>query len=278
MSHYTVLVVSKSPDEVEGLLVPFNEELRTDPRDGDDIDLADVTEFYATATSEGSEEVRVALAAGNPTPALNRWFGEDNWRRREDGTFVEVTTYNPDSKWDWYQIGGRWAGKFLLKDGSASDQAQVRDIDFAGMRAARRLRALETLDRYRKAVETFGPLPSRDWVKLPADSPEFAQRKAEFWDHGAVKALMGFSGPLDWEDVEHLEQSPDGWVLSEEVQAVVGWAVLTHDGHWLEQGSMGWFGMSDTTMSSRIGYLEVAGAYVEGLDDDVWLTNVDVHI
>jgi hypothetical protein len=27
-----------------------------------------------------------------------------------NGTGKETTTYNPDSKWDWYRIGGRWDG------------------------------------------------------------------------------------------------------------------------------------------------------------------------
>ena len=25
-----------------------------------------------------------------------------------------LTTYNPQSKWDWYEIGGRWSGLLIL--------------------------------------------------------------------------------------------------------------------------------------------------------------------
>lgn len=28
-----------------------------------------------------------------------------------------MSTYNPNSKWDWYQLGGRWSGFFKLKAG-----------------------------------------------------------------------------------------------------------------------------------------------------------------
>jgi hypothetical protein len=63
-----------------------------------------------------------------------------------------LSTYNPFSKWDWYQIGGRWQGTLKLKDGSIGeigrkslldsdifyddtrcDSALVKDIDFDSM-------------------------------------------------------------------------------------------------------------------------------------------------
>ena len=31
----------------------------------------------------------------------------------KDGNII--STYNPDSKWDWYEIGGRWSGMLLIK-------------------------------------------------------------------------------------------------------------------------------------------------------------------
>lgn len=30
-----------------------------------------------------------------------------------NGTGIENTTYNPNSKWDWYSLGGRWIEEFL---------------------------------------------------------------------------------------------------------------------------------------------------------------------
>lgn len=39
------------------------------------------------------------------------------WRKDEDGVWREYSTSNPDAHWDWYEIGGRWAGKIVVKDG-----------------------------------------------------------------------------------------------------------------------------------------------------------------
>lgn len=49
----------------------------------------------------------------------------------EDGN--ELSSYNPNAQWDWYQVGGRWSRLLKLKDGSDSvDTAKVSDIDFEG--------------------------------------------------------------------------------------------------------------------------------------------------
>lgn len=37
---------------------------------------------------------------------------------------------NKDSKWDWYEIGGRFENFFILKNGEFSDQALKKDIDW----------------------------------------------------------------------------------------------------------------------------------------------------
>lgn len=81
----------------------------------------------------------------------------------------ELSTYNPNSRWDWYEIGGRWHNILLTKkenkdviDGRASwgnldsnykkapegykwvDGARIKDIDFK--------KAMEFKDTYNKAI------------------------------------------------------------------------------------------------------------------------------
>lgn len=48
----------------------------------------------------------------------------------------EEKTNNPNSKWDWYQIGGRWPGMLKLKNGYV-DQARFGDIDWIAMKKER---------------------------------------------------------------------------------------------------------------------------------------------
>lgn len=41
--------------------------------------------------------------------------------------------YNPNAKWDCYQIGGRWSNEILKKDGTKCDTCMLSEVDFKGM-------------------------------------------------------------------------------------------------------------------------------------------------
>lgn len=45
-------------------------------------------------------------------------WNNNAWRKDDDGVWREYSTYNPNSQWDWYEIGGRWAGRLQLKEGA----------------------------------------------------------------------------------------------------------------------------------------------------------------
>ena len=46
----------------------------------------------------------------------------------EDGNLL--SNYNPDSKWDWYAIGGRWNNILITKDGNGTNEDYVSEIDW----------------------------------------------------------------------------------------------------------------------------------------------------
>lgn len=43
------------------------------------------------------------------------WNG-NAYRKDEDGVWREYSTSNPNMEWDWYEVGGRFAGRLVLKD------------------------------------------------------------------------------------------------------------------------------------------------------------------
>lgn len=61
-------------------------------------------------------------------------FGDDwnsnNWHKEADGKWGIYSTYNPDSKWDWYSVGGRWSKSIKTKSGEFVDMAKLDEIDF----------------------------------------------------------------------------------------------------------------------------------------------------
>lgn len=61
-------------------------------------------------------------------------FGKDwngnSWRKDENGVWAIYSTYNPDSKWDGYSVGGRWDKSIKTKSGEFVDMCKFGEIDF----------------------------------------------------------------------------------------------------------------------------------------------------
>ena len=64
------------------------------------------------------------------------WKKVLDWGYKLDDEENLLSTYNPDSKWDWYSIGGRWSGFLRTKEKDDEgnpikvNQAQFKDIDW----------------------------------------------------------------------------------------------------------------------------------------------------
>lgn len=64
------------------------------------------------------------------------WKKVLDWGYKLDDEENLLSTYNPDSKWDWYSIGGRWSGFLCTKEKDDEgnpirvNQAQFKNIDW----------------------------------------------------------------------------------------------------------------------------------------------------
>lgn len=137
MSHFTVLVIGENPEEQ---LAPFDEHIEM-PRyvqytkeqlitKGRDEISAYRDGIYAeyladpVGYSKGSNDAHINYVK-NEFPLKLNWNDEQiyldaikYYELDQMGLDGEVfSTYNPKSKWDWFQLGGRWAGALELKDG-----------------------------------------------------------------------------------------------------------------------------------------------------------------
>lgn len=132
MSHFTVMVFG---EDHEALLAPFDEALDVAPR-REYMSGRDYLRFVLHYQQE-DETFR-----GDPEhPSFDEFAKAWNGR----GIFFdakilpepyELTTYNPNSKWDWYQVGGRWDGSLMVPYADDStkhrgvNQAFFRNIDW----------------------------------------------------------------------------------------------------------------------------------------------------
>lgn len=327
MSHYTLLVLSHSPQEIETLLEPYNEALDDEPRWA--LVASSPGEWWATKsliqsgklTGEPSWQEAIdaynsvypeePLTLAGPDHEPSPEDVEEQVSKIEDGKLYTVTTYNQLSKWDWYQIGGRWSDMLLLKEGHSGnrgsrswvsesepaiegrcDQALKGDLDLEGMRSEAGMAAEVRWDKY-DALRLWHGEPDTGWLEdLRSGDPDRLVRgeegRAAYHRHPLITAAKdeGLIGLLDL-GTEEFKPSREDYVDRARMRAITGYATLDGlspdskhgtPGTWIEQGKMGWFGMDDSTPDSELAYLVAANAAIDAAPDDTWITLIDLHI
>lgn len=184
--------------------------------------------------------------------------------------------YNPDARWDWYAVGGRYSGAFLadreLRQCLETGDGEDRDFKFKHADGARkgdiawaekRRRAAEAgaaeYDLLRRCFETgdvreLGTLAAvtedgiRGWC-------ETLYRKGESLNEYLLRSGIGPN---------------DRFVLN-------CYSFVDQYGEWHSMGDMGWFGISANEKGQREWHSEVQD-FLTALDDDDFLVMVDCHI
>jgi hypothetical protein len=291
MSHFTVLVIGDDP---QGQLAPFSEEIN-------------VPEYVSCQVGEGEKLMFLEhyIKEKNLSPELTFdevyvLYGEDwngnKWRKDENGIWQEYSTYNPNYKWDWYQLGGRWRGYFQLKPGADGelgspgvfdnapmnsgnvDQARKCDIDFEAMRDEAGKKAADYYDRFYKIVGDQ-PLPNWNEIRERHGKENIDNARAEYREHPVVKLLnqsKEFEHEFMFRDIMEMAESRGDYIEKARRSRAVTFAVL-YNGKWYEKGEMGWFGMVSNEKDQNE-WNDQFYELLESLPDDTLLSVYDCHI
>lgn len=269
MSHYTVAVITKSnPEdshELEKLLAPFDENLSVEPyihRTREEIikqgkihkqewidrvnEVESKDKLVEYLISPSYRWCRDLLNAETDDEFYNAEVYEDMVGPNSDD---EYSTYNPDSKWDWYQIGGRWSGLLLSKeDGNYYNTLQIKDWDYDNFNT-------ESIEHYERFWEVAAE--GAEQTQEEKDNHEFLLfYKPEYYieKYGSksnfIKCMCTFST----------------------------YAVLTPDGEWLAPGSMGWWGVSHADVKDEFEWERDYIDLINTFDPEMYITIVDCHI
>lgn len=152
MSHYAVAVFAEpNGRDIEELLAPFDENLHVPhyiskadiiAKVRNEIEtykngtyakyLKDPEAYIAQCTNQDhikyiTKEFPMKLNWTDEDCYLDgvRYYEEENIK--PDGSVF--SDYNPNSKWDWYSIGGRYSDLVPLKDGGYTDEAPMCEVD-----------------------------------------------------------------------------------------------------------------------------------------------------
>lgn len=288
-----------------GTLAPFDENTEVTPyRSYEDGGPEDYWFVRSLREEAGLNPDDATLTWAQVAEAYNKHYSEDGETllTDESGRAYTMSTYNPESKWDWWQIGGRWGGRFPYRQKHAGevipaephwssdhaavparhcDGGPVRALDLEKMREDAAKKAREQYAEYLAAVA--GTPEALPWSVFTDNISEgngydIGQAREEYHSQPRIKALQESPDFGPFRDNEDFQMPEDLYVERARARAVPGWAVLTMDGRWMERGQMGWWGLNDATENSSIGYWEAANAYIGSLPGDAWLISVDCHI
>jgi hypothetical protein len=165
------------------------------------------------------------------------------------GTGIRQATYNPMSKWDWYEIGGRWTGMFTAGYDPNKDPRNLETCPFCNGTGTR-----------------------TDW-------PEGITQ--EWIDEcNGCNACHGTGQRVKYKLADF-----DGDILEmpKVIQSLMAqndrpYAILTPEGEWAENGEMGWFGISNDEMTREEWYAQ-SMALMQKYDSNEYIgVVVDCHI
>lgn len=199
---------------------------------------------------------------------------------------------NPNAKWDWWVVGGRWTGYFKPKAGASGtlgrsgafgnqpdngwvDVIKYGDVDFEAMKNHEAKQANEHFDKIEAIVQGMD-IPH--WATIrEKHGDDIDAARNEYNSHPIIKGFnqAGFYH-FGTEPSEEYGQGREVYVEKCRNQTAVPYAILK-DGVWYQKGEMGWFGMSSNEMTQDEWNSEF-WKLLDTLDPDTLLTLVDCHI
>ena len=274
MSHYAVLVETKpNGATVDELLAPYDENVTVAPYV--DITREHAIEIGRKQVSREPEELTKYKSGGRPYSRLVRtndkvsasecysvptdddieYANELVESLTDDEAYVLacgdsetdvhgniLSTYNPDSKWDWYAEGGRFSDMMHDKDGEPCSKLPVSELDVSvdpDDYAASKRFFNELSKAYKEGDNTFCFPPPKHYIECYADADDFATQNTTFCTY----------------------------------------AVVTPDGIWHAPGDMGWFACSsETADEAREWNKRFYDAFIGSASPDTILNIVDCHI
>jgi hypothetical protein len=300
MSHFTVAVIGSN---VEEQLAPFNENVsegneeyrefedhekkcQKDWKSGKtdailmpdktykspyDAQFRDKSKGFSNdyVYPKGSKKVKVSYK--KLYKDFDTFCEEYHGYRKNEETGNHGYWHNPNAKWDWYQVGGRWSGFLKLKKGKNGnmgekswcnekeeipedrvDQAKKGDIDFDGMKS-------ESFEKANKSYDEF--------EKLLAQDPEKAKNNA-YWEYG-IQNVSGKAIDKKW-----IPETREQYL--KRCAAPTTFAVLK-DGKWYQRGEMGWWACVSNEKDGEK-WTEEFWKLLQSVDNNEVISIVDCHI
>lgn len=301
MSHFVVLVVG---DDVEKQLQPFHEFECTGHDDEYVVEVDKTAEIQARIDKEGeSIEDAVEYHLGDNKIVTDESEIDREGRHKygyaivRDGALIKaVDRTNPNAKWDWWVVGGRWTGYFTTKGpggtlgerglscgpkddaeyerqrtGNKADSCKWGDVDLEAMKSVEREEANTAFSQWEECFTKHGRPRSWEEVLEAHGEAQIEAARTEYWGQPAIQEMRKRNG---WCNPDLYGFDREKYVEERVRQSVIPFAILK-DGVWHEKGRMGWFA---SVSGENVNWVDHAEALLASIDPDTTVTAVDCHI
>ena len=240
MSHFAVAVITKtdSKKEIENLLAPYQENNMGDcPKEFLEFVECDAQTINRYKEDYSKEKKKVKKDYPTFEEYMEKYWGFD----KDKNTNMYGIWENPNAKWDWYTIGGRF------EDEDFSIFTKIKDINLK----------LDMV-KYNEAL--------RFWeVAIEGKKLNENENEDEFFTF--------------YKPEYYIEQYKTKENYARHCASFSCWAILTPDGEWVEKGSMGWFACSDATYETRENFDDFFYNYLKNpANQEYYMTIIDCHI
>jgi hypothetical protein len=299
MSHFTVLVPASDEADLSNKLLPYYEygcsaelDILVQPYLEFEVEVPKegITAKAAELTSQYGDEFKDGMTAAQ----IMHWYygGEAN----ENGDWGHWR--NPNAKWDWYQVGGRWTGLLKLKettleaveasgDGSPGLMTPYNDsvdhcdytlaglVNWDGILADQEENSAASWDRWAGLLSRYVEISH--WFEMDS-----GQRR-ELWERIRVDIYGTEDSPkMPSDDEQKLYRraiffEPEGETREAHTgkRSALTFAFIDLEGKWNQRGQMGWWGI---VSDERADYDEVFWQFIKSLPADQRIYAVDCHI
>jgi hypothetical protein len=283
VSHFSVVVCIDDPDRIGEVMERWSEQREVEPyRSYEEGGPASYWGVKSLREKAGLNPDDTTLTWAQVAEVHNRvWDDSEPMLVSEDGRAYTMSTYNPESMWDWYTIGGRWAGYFVARNGGRCDVGRKGDLDLDALRDVKAEEARKLYAEYEATVAgTPEALPWSSFCDNVSEGNGYTIGQAREEYHSQPRVQVLSRTDFRWHDdvIAEFGIGVKRYVLQATARAVPGYATVTLDGRWMAPGRMGWFRCSDDEEGDRIGYWEAANAYIESVPDSAYLVALDCHI
>lgn len=259
MSHFSLAIISPETADIDKIMEPFYEGIDMEPYVAKTKRqlIKSAREYYQARYEDClKKEAEIMEDDKDYLPNLKRitQMTDDELynfeRERYDSECFDkegnlISTYNPKSKYDWYEIGGRWHNLLELKEKDKNgnsikvNQAKIKDVNFES-----------NLEAYNDAIA--------------------------FWENyveGKDPASVGF---VLYQPEYYLNKYKTKESFAKSSSTFTTFAVITPDGEWHEEGEMMMFGISINEDDEwNANYKE---RFLDCSDEDFMITIIDCHI